>query len=134
MPDLNPNLGPDPTRAIYARAHRSRPMSPHDLQTVFREAAKWELSNGSLSQRRRKRLVQYAAALQISAVDAGRLIQEAAAELERDLALQAAVPPDLRLARDDSFNGLRCPTWLKLSLAVAAVGLAKLVFFWINSA
>lgn len=51
------------------------------LDDIFRELIRAEIRNGRLSAWRRRRIVQYAAQLKLSAVEAGRLIEECRNEL-----------------------------------------------------
>lgn len=51
------------------------------LDDIFRELIRAEIRNGRLSAWRRRRIVQYAAQLKLSAVEAGRLIEECRDEL-----------------------------------------------------
>lgn len=52
-----------------------------DNETIFRELIKAELRNGRLSPWRRRRIVRYAAHLNMSAVEVGRWITQAKKEL-----------------------------------------------------
>ena len=64
-------------------------MDAWERQQVFREMAGQLMRNGPLSTSRRRRLVQYAAALDINATLAGRLIEQA----RKSHAEQADPPP-----------------------------------------
>lgn len=128
MSAVNPDLGPDPVRRLADGSQRDRPLSRFELHAIFRETVRWELSRGRLSSWRRRRLVKYAAALRISAVDAGRLIQEAGqAQQEEQLAGEPAAP-HLRLV-DAPDN--RWPVWAKLATALGLVVVIKLTLAWI---
>jgi hypothetical protein len=119
----DPGYEPEPELIIIDEPDLDRPMSRFELHAVFREAVRWELSRGRLSKWRRKRLVQYAAALRISAVEAGQLIQEAVqAEYEADRAAEPDAP-QLRLVSADPPGW---PTWAKLATALAVVLAVKL--------
>ena len=52
-------------------------MNAFERQQIFREMVVQQLRNGPLSRIRRRRIVQFAAKLGITAVLAGRLVQEA---------------------------------------------------------
>ncbi len=124
MSAVNPDLGPDPVRRLADGAERGRPLSRFETHTIFREAVRWELSRGYLSSWRRRRLVKYAAALRISAVDAGRLIQEAREAQQGELqADEAAETPQLRLVNAGTAGW---PIWAKLTAALAVVVIIKL--------
>jgi hypothetical protein len=128
MSVVNPDLGPDPVRRLADGSQRDRPLSRFELHAIFRETVRWELSRGRLSSWRRRRLVKYAAALRISAVEAGRLIQEARqAQREEQLADESAAP-HLRLV-DAQDN--RWPVWAKLAAALGILVFIKLTFVWI---
>jgi hypothetical protein len=58
-------------------------MNAFERQQIFREMIAHQLAQGTLSRRRRKAIVQYAACLGINAVLAGRLIQQARAKSGR---------------------------------------------------
>lgn len=91
------------------------------LNDIFREMIRTELRNGRLSAWRRRRIVQYAAQLNLSAVEAGRLIVQC-----RDEALSGVDPltvvPALHLGDEPA-------TWRSLIWNVAAivVGLAMIL-------
>ncbi len=128
MSAINPDLGPDPVRRLTDGSTRRRPVSRPELHAIFREAARWELTRNGLSGWRRRRLVQYAAALRISAVDAGRLIQEAAdaADAERLGRVPQSAPPQ---PHPDAAG--RWPSWGKLALGLALVLAVKLILDWL---
>jgi len=115
---VNPNLGPDPVRALADGAERGRPLSRYEIHNIYREMVRWELSNGRLSAWRRRRLVQYAAGLGLRAVEAGELIQEVVRSEGRsdfrDDDAPAAPPPRAAVARG-------WPVWAKLALTLVAV-------------
>jgi hypothetical protein len=84
-----------------------------------------ELRNGPLTKSRRRRLVQYAAMLDISALDAGDLVGEAQrrlAEIPTDAEPEPghAVPEDV----DEPW-----PLWVKLSIVVAGLAVLDAAFF-----
>lgn len=125
MSVINPDLGPDPVHGLADGSRRDRPLSRYELHNIYREMVRWELSNGRLSAWRRRKLVQYAASMRLSAVEAGELIQEAiraslqeAADDERD---------QLSLGRTqvDQVDEASWPRWAKLSLALVAVVLVQ---------
>ncbi len=122
MTFINPDLGPDPLNQLSPRPTRTRPMSRYERHKIFRAMTTWELSNGRLSTWRRRQLVRYAASLQISAVEAGRLMQEAV-RAQADLTPEDEAP-DLRPCPDDSTRR-GWPIWAKLGTALAVVLLVK---------
>lgn len=63
---------------------------------IFREMALAELRYQNVDDWRRKRLVQYAATLQLSATEAGRLLEEAQKELDQEFkAAEGELQPSL---------------------------------------
>ncbi len=54
------------------------------IDDIFRELIRAEIRHGRLSTWRRRRIVQYAAQLKLSAVEAGRMIEECRDELLTD--------------------------------------------------
>ena len=134
QPPGNPDRGPDPVRHLADGCQRNHPMPAAQARRVFREMALWELHNGALTARRRRRLVKYAAALHLSAVDAGRLIQEAKAAFESQYPQPSTLDdkPDLRFVGDLS----EPPAWLvwvRLAVLLVVVGAAELILFRILS-
>lgn len=99
-----------------------------DTETIFRELIAQELRAGRLTRAGRKRIVQYAAQLGLSAVDAGRLIEQC-----RGSALQSVDPAERRHALklvEDSRGPRRLDT--KGALIVAAVmALQMLLIGWL---
>ncbi len=104
--------------------HSEGQLNSHEM---FKEAVCWELANGRLSTWRRKRLVQYAAAFNISATDAGRLIQ-AATQLHGEPESPRATGADLRITQstDD-----RWPTWAKLLGVFSLVVVLEFGLYWL---
>ena len=96
MAVVNPRYGPNPINQLGGDG-QARPMSRFELHHLFREMVRFELHNGELSTWRRRRLVRYAAALEISAVDAGELIQEAVRAHESVQGLEPRSLADLHL-------------------------------------
>ena len=68
-----PNEQPS-TRAQFAQGNQA--FTRPEARLLFREMVKGELRNGTLSQHRRKRLVQYAAHLSLTPLDAGRIVTD----------------------------------------------------------
>ena len=121
-PGFDPFSLPDePARAGSGR----RAMSHVDAKAVFREAVRWELANGRLSAWRRRRIVRYAAALRITAVEAGRVIQQATRDHQAEVRRNQP-PPALRCvaAPDQGW-----PTWAKLAASLFALVAAEAVLW-----
>jgi len=86
-----------------------------DTQDIFRRLIEDELRQGRLTPSRRRRIVQYATQLGLSATQAGRLIAAC-----RDEVLQSPVPEERRFAlRLVEPPPARVPTPLKIALVVA---------------
>ena len=75
-------------------------MNPWETQHVFREMVVMEVRHGKLNRSRRRRIIQFAARLGISPVQAGHLVQQArrlvAHESPRAMRSFKSSPPDLR--------------------------------------
>jgi len=123
MSVLESDLVPERPDPAHMPPARRRPVSRYELHRIFRETVRWELRNGRLSAWRRRRLVQFAAGLDISAVDAGRLIQEAVRAHEDSL---PAPEPRWNLSSDKSSWSRFWPRWGKLVTAAAVVLVLKL--------
>lgn len=104
-----------------------RPMFVPSIDTVevFRKLILDELRSGRLTPSRRRRIVQYAAHLGLSAVQAGRLVEVCREELlhgqdaiGRYHALRLVEPPPSRM-----------PVPLKIALVVAAAILFDVILF-----
>ena len=100
------------------------PFTPSiDTRDVFRALIEDELRGGRLTRARRKRIVQYATQLHMSAVEAGELIEAC-----RLSSLRSEHPVErrcaLRLVRRDA---PRIPTAWKVSLVIAAAIVIDLV-------
>ena len=124
MTVINPDLGPDPVNRLADGSRRSRPMSRYQLHKIFREVVKSEVADGRLSPWRRRKLVQYAASLRISAVEAGELIQEAIRARGVEEIGEEEPAPRLRLVPPARRTW---PIWAKLTAALAVVALIRLI-------
>ena len=94
-----------------------------DMKDVFCRLIEDELRNGRLTRSRRKRIVQYATQLRISAVEAGRLVEAC-----RQRVLESAEPAErhhaLRLVEP---RNARVPFVFKVSLVIALAILLEVV-------
>jgi hypothetical protein len=100
--------------------HTGPKLTQEEGRTIFREMVRGETRNGPLNQRRRKRLIQYAAALELTAVEAGRIVTQVCqeeAQRRGETLVQARSP--LHLAASSTAN--RWPAWLTLVLVVAGL-------------
>lgn len=102
-------------------------MDAWERQQIFREMVTLMLRNGPLSTRRRRQLVQYAAALNINARLAGRLIEQARKNLEDELDDICGLPP---LSILDA-AGTRPESQLHLWLTASAMVLLA-ILFWLG--
>lgn len=118
-----PTAGPEP-----APRSSSRKLDPWESQQIFREMAVSLLGRGTLSSRRRRMLVQYAAALGINAVLAGRLLEQARAEHARRVAAAVA---SLRFVPVPVQRPKSLPRWTwGLALALGGLLLNVLMLLW----
>ena len=124
MAPHNPNgfrLHPGPGRPApgLSRAERHR---------LFREMVVGEMGRGIMTRRRWRRLVQYAAMFDISAIEAGELIADA-----RETVARAEVPPfAYRPVRHDSTSREPWPFWVTLSVTCAVLAVIDAMFFhWV---
>ncbi|HUU82054.1 MAG TPA: hypothetical protein VM243_01000 [Phycisphaerae bacterium] len=125
---INPDWGPDPLNQLIDGPPRRRPLARYQIHDIFREMVRHELADGELSVRRRRKLVRYAASLQLSATEAGELIQEA---VRAQAAVRPADPhamgaPRLRLLAGRA-PARGWPITLKLLIAVAAALLLHVI-------
>ena len=99
-----------------------------DTDEIFRRLIADELRAGRLTRARRRSIVQYAAQMGLSAVQAGRLIAAC-----RDEALRSRDPIERRCAfRLVDPPPARVPTPLKIAMVIAAaIVLDLLVVYWL---
>jgi hypothetical protein len=120
-------------RVIPDNSNQRKPattMNAWERQQVFREMVLHQLRNGPLSRRRRKTIVQYAACLGINAVLAGRLVQEAQRQFDRERATDADSPP-LRLVPDEPETHTRRRWRTILGITVGATMIQSwLILHW----
>ena len=102
-------------------------MNAWERQQIFREMVTLMLRNGPLSARRRRHLVQYAAALHINAALAGRLIEQARRDFEERFDDLHAPPAPPVPARTETGRPLRISTWMALSAMLLLV-----VILWLG--
>lgn len=95
---------------------------------LFREMVVGEMARGTMTRRRWRRLVQYAAMLDISAIDAGELIADA-----RDAVARAGARPFAHHpARHNSPSREPWPFWVTLSVTCAILAVIDAMFFhWV---
>jgi hypothetical protein len=98
--------------------HTGPRLTQEESRNIFREMVRGETRNGPLNHRRRKRLIQYAAALELTAVEAGGIVTEVCQEeAQRRGETVDRTPPSFRLATEGSTTS-RWPVWLTLVLVV----------------
>jgi len=90
------------------------------MDDIFREMIRMEIRCGRLSPWRRRRIVQYAAQLNLSAVQAGRLIEECREELYAEW---DSVPGHTLVVEEDSVTGRS----IHRNTACIVVGLALIL-------
>lgn len=98
-------------------------MDAWERQQVFGEMVTLMLRNGPLSTRRRRQLVQYAAALHIKAALAGRLIEQAREDFEERFDGVYGPPKPPAPPRIETRRPLQISTWMVVSamLLLAAI-------------
>ncbi len=104
-------------------------MNVWERQQLFRELAVLEMRHGPLTRRRRRQLVQYAACLEINAVQAGRLVEEACKIVGRRMseAAQSGIVDSGVVYRIPGV-GARRPAWALIAgIILAAVVVGALV-------
>lgn len=97
--------------------HTGPKLTQEEGRTIFREMVRGETRNGPLNTRRRKRLIQYAAALELTAVEAGRIVTEVCHEE----ALRRGETPIQMPASSSHVVAGGWPAWLTLVLVVACL-------------
>jgi hypothetical protein len=119
--------GPDPSHH-WTRANSNwAALTRTEARQIFRRMVEVELRNGQLNTYRRKRLVGFAASLHLSALDSGRLIQEAVREFERSGSATTA-GPSLRLVQPHVSSGFPWAGVLTGAAVVAVVYAVSLAF------
>jgi hypothetical protein len=97
--------------------HTGPSLSREEGRQIFREMVRTEARNGRLSDTRRKRLIQYAAALSLTPLDASRIVTDVC----RELALaDPLTPPLLYRMVETAAAPHRWPVWVQALIAVAA--------------
>jgi hypothetical protein len=95
--------------------HTGPSLTTRQCHDIFREMVRGEARNGRLSATRRKRLIQYAAALQLTPVQAGRIVTEVCREFDHPSEFE---PPVLYRVVEAAAAPKRWPIWLKITLAL----------------
>lgn len=103
-------------------------LSRTERHRLFREMVVGEMTRGIMTRRRWRRLVQYAAMLDISAIEAGELIADAREAVARAGARPFADYP----VRHDSTSREPWPFWVTLSVTCAILAVIDAVFLhWV---
>lgn len=97
--------------------HTGPSLSREEGRVIFREMVRAEARGGNLSNTRRKRLIQYAAALQLSPLDASRIVTEVCFELSVNDPLE---PPVLYRIVESAATPQRWPAWFRALVAMIA--------------
>jgi len=88
---------------------------------IFREMVRMETRNGPLSPRRRHRLIQYAAALELTALEAGTIVTEVYREAPwNETGTEPSEPLVYRMV-ESAAAPRTWPVWLRMTLALIAV-------------
>jgi hypothetical protein len=97
--------------------HTGPSLSRHEGHNIFREMVRGEARNGPLTATRRKRLIQYAAALRLSPMQASRIVTEVCRECAQPTEL---APPVIYRLVETAATPHRWPVWLKITLTLMA--------------
>ncbi|MHC5109494.1 MAG: hypothetical protein ACYTHJ_06410 [Planctomycetota bacterium] len=103
-------------------------------EAIFRQLIEDEIRNGRLSRSRRKRIVRYAAQLRLSAVDAGKMIEECRQRLaearEQSPADSDETPPLTFVPVEKSEPTIPATVWKIWLIIVAAIIFDLLMLKW----
>ncbi len=83
---------------------------------LFEEMVRAEAANGRLGKSRRKRLIQYAAALQLTPLQASRIVTKVTRETPE---VSLSDPPLLYKVVEQAARPHKYPLWIRLSLILA---------------
>ncbi len=108
-------LGDEDDNPTTRTAHTGPRFSREEGREIFREMVRGETRNGPLTERRRRRLIQYAAALDLRPLEASRIVTEVCQEQT----LPDSPPPLYRLV-ETAADVRRWPTWLTIALTLLA--------------
>lgn len=97
--------------------HTGPKLARRKAHQIFQGMVRAECRNGALSPLRRRRLIQYAAALQLTPVEAGKIVSEISRETAE--AFNQDVPALYRMV-ETAARPARWPTWLKVGLTLSA--------------
>jgi len=97
--------------------HTGPSLSRDEGRAIFREMVRAEARNGRLSDVRRKRLIQYAAALKLTPLDASRIVTEVCCELG---VADTLTPPVLYRMVESAAAPHRWPIWVQAMIIVFA--------------
>lgn len=105
-------------------SHNGRSFSRHECHQIFKEMVRAELRNGPLAPRRRKRLIQYAAALHLKPLEASRIITSIsrAEGISKAEGVETILPNRLRSVQptDHDATNYHLPVWVKLVVPLTA--------------
>jgi hypothetical protein len=101
----------DEVRLLHTGPRLSREQGHH----IFREMVRSEARNGRLSPLRRRRLIQYAAALQLAPLEASKIVTEISDEVHAEF---GPAPWHYRLV--EGAVPTRWPMWVKVALTLLA--------------
>lgn len=97
--------------------HTGPKLSRREAHEIFQEMVRAECRNGALSPLRRRRLIQYAAALQLTAVEAGAIVTQISQEMTADTG--GDMPAIYRMV-ETAAKPAHWPAWLKVGVTLAA--------------
>jgi len=106
----------DPPRPLHTGPQLSR----SEGHQIFKEMVRAELRNGPLAPHRRKRLIQYAAALQLKPLEASRIITSICRVEGMESTVEKRQSAPLSWSNEDSAES-RLPVGLMIIIPLAAV-------------
>ena len=96
--------------------HTGPKLTDSEGRQIFREMVRSEARDGQLSDRRRRRLIQYAAALNLKPLEASRIVTEVCQEE----AVEVLDAPALYRFVETAAEPAKWPAWVRIALPLAA--------------
>ena len=100
--------------------HTGPSFSHEQAREVFREMVRAEARGNMISKLRRKRVIQYAAALNLTSAEAGKIVTEVYLERGVPFGGDGAESPALYRLVEASATPERWPAWLQITAAMTA--------------
>ena len=103
---------------------------PLDTRAIFEKLIENEVRSGRLSPWRRRRIIKYAAQLRLSAIEAGKMIDECRRRMEADRATDPR--PAFKIIRQEDDNADAATVWKIWLIVVAAIIFDLLMIKWLT--